>query len=91
MSKIKSNWKNDSTARFACCLTLSWPMGKSFSSKGIVEGKISPSKRGINGFGYDPIFIPNGYQETFGEMKFNLKISIDHRFKAFNKVKDFFI
>ena len=47
-------------------------------------------KKGINGFGYDPIFIPNGYKKTFGEMDIKLKMSIDHRFKAFKKIKFFF-
>ena len=45
MSKIKKNWKDDSSARFISCLTLFWPDGKSFSSKGIIEGKISSKKK----------------------------------------------
>ena len=90
MNNIKKNWKKDSTARFVCCLTLYWPGGKSYSSTGIVEGKISNSKRGNNGFGYDPIFIPNGYRQTFGEMKPKLKMSLDHRYKAYIKIKKFF-
>ena len=90
MNKIKKDWKNDNTARFVCCLTLFWPDGRSYSSKGIVKGKISTKKLGNNGFGYDPIFIPNGYNETFGEMKPELKMSIDHRFKAYLQIKKFF-
>ena len=91
MSNIKKDWKNDSAARFICCMTLFWPDGKSYSSKGIVKGKISTTKKGKNGFGYDPIFIPEGYKETFGEMKPKLKMSIDHRFKAFLKLKKYFL
>ena len=90
MSKIKKDWKNKNTARFVCCLTLFWPNGESYSSKGIVKGKISIKKKGNKGFGYDPIFIPDGYNKTFGEMEPKLKISIDHRFKAFLKIKKFF-
>ena len=56
-------------ARFISCLTLHWPNGKFISSTGIVEGRISEIKKGINGFGYDPIFIPSGYNKTFGELK----------------------
>ena len=87
MSKIRKNWKKNSAARFVCCLTLFWPDGKNYSSKGIVKGKISTTKRGNKGFGYDPIFIPDGYNKTFGEMKPKLKMSIDHRFKAYLKIK----
>ena len=91
MSNIKKDWTNDNTARFICCMTLLWPDGKNYSSKGVIRGKISIAKKGKNGFGYDPIFIPDGHNQTFGEMKFKLKMSIDHRFKAFLKIKKFFI
>ena len=91
MSNIKKDWKNDNTARFICCMTLLWPDGKNYSSKGVIRGKISIAKKGKNGFGYDPIFIPEGYNQTFGEMQSKLKMSIDHRFKAFLKIKKFFI
>ena len=90
MNKKRKNWINVSNARFVCCITLFWPNGENFSSQGIINGKISPQKKGINGFGYDPIFIPNGYKKTFGEMGIKLKMSIDHRFKAFKKIKSFF-
>ena len=90
MSEIKKDWENESTARFVCCMTLFWPNGKNLSSKGVVEGKISNKKKGNRGFGYDPIFIPDGYEQTFGEMESSLKMSIDHRYKAFTKIKKFF-
>ena len=91
MNNIKKDWKNDNAAKFICCMTLFWPNGKKYSSKGIIKGKISTTKKGKNGFGYDPIFIPDGHNKTFGEMKFKLKMSIDHRFKAFLKIKKFFV
>ena len=91
MNNIKKDWKNDNAAKFICCMTLFWPNGKSYSSKGIIKGKISTTKKGKNGFGYDPIFIPDGHNQTFGEMKFKLKMSIDHRFMAFLKIKKFFV
>ena len=91
MRNITKNWKNQNKARFICNMTLYWPDGQSFSSEGYIEGKISDIKRGKNGFGYDPIFIPNGYKKTFAEMEPKLKMSIDHRFNAFFKLKKFFI
>ena len=91
MYKVKKNWYRKNSARFICCLTIFWPNNKSYTSKGIITGKILNKKRGKNGFGYDPIFIPNGYNITFGEMNFKKKLSIDHRFKAYRKIKNFFV
>ena len=91
MNNIKKDWKTDNVAKFICCMTLFWPNGKSYTSKETLKGKISTKKKGQNGFGYDPIFIPNGYNQTFGEMESKLKMSIDHRFKAFDKIRKFFI
>jgi XTP/dITP diphosphohydrolase len=71
-------------------MTIFWPNGKIYSSRGIIKGKISNKKKGKKGFGYDPIFIPNKYKKTFGEMNSKLKMSIDHRHKAFWKIKNFF-
>ena len=90
MKKKKVNWNKNNSARFICCMSLFWPNGKSYSSTGIIKGKISNLKKGKNGFGYDPIFIPDKYNLTFGEMKPKLKVTIDHRFKAFLKIKKFF-
>ena len=91
MNNIKGDWTKENIARFICSMTLYWPDGKNFSTQGIVKGKISTVKKGKNGFGYDPIFIPDGYNQTFAEMMPNMKMSIDHRFKAFLKIKNFFI
>ena len=91
MNNIKEDWTRENIARFICSMTLYWPDGKNFSTHGIVKGKISTVKKGKNGFGYDPIFIPDGYNQTFAEMMPNMKMSIDHRFKAFLKIKNFFI
>ena len=91
MNNIKEDWTRENIARFICSMTLYWPDGKNFSTQGIVKVKISTVKKGKNGFGYDPIFIPDGYNQTFAEMMPNMKMSIDHRFKAFLKIKNFFI
>ncbi len=91
LKKIKFEWnKKKVIARFVSCLTIYWPNGKFVSSTGIVEGRISETKKGNYGFGYDPIFIPSGYKNTFGEMESNEKLTIDHRSKAFSKISKFF-
>ena len=85
------NWKNKKVlARFVCSLTIYWPKGKIINSVGTVKGIISKKKIGKNGFGYDPIFIPLKKKITFAEMKPEKKFKIDHRFKAFKKIKRFF-
>ena len=85
------NWKKKKiTARFICVLTIFWPNGKFVSKVGKIEGRISNIKKGKNGFGYDPIFIPKGKKLTFGELEPQIKYKIDHRFNAFKKIKKFF-
>ena len=78
------------TARFICALTIFWPNNFLINATGKVEGFISKNKRGNNGFGYDPIFIPKNSRLTFGEMKPFRKYKIDHRYMAFKKIKKFF-
>jgi XTP/dITP diphosphohydrolase len=90
LSKKDSGWRNKKIkARFICSLTIYQLNRKLISSTGKVEGYISPNMKGNNGFGYDPIFIPKGKKITFGEMKASQKYKIDHRFKAFKKIKKF--
>jgi len=85
------NWRQKKIkARFICALTIYWPNGKSVNSIGKVEGHISAKKKGNNGFGYDPIFIPLKKRLTFGQMKSKDKYKMDHRFVAFKKIKKFF-
>ena len=90
MNKIKKNWIKFNKARFICSLTLFWPDNRNVSSTGTIQGKISNIKKGNNGFGYDPIFIPKGYNKTFAELELKVKNSIDHRFIAYQKLKKFF-
>ena len=90
LNKKKVNWNKKIKCRFICALTIYWPNHKFYQSQGIVEGTISNKPKGHNGFGYDPIFIPKGYKITFGQMSFKKKSKIDHRFKAFRKIKKFF-
>ena len=91
LDKIKKNWRSKKIkARFVCALTIYGPNQKTMNSVGKIEGHISAVMKGKNGFGYDPIFIPKGKKITFGEMKPSQKYKIDHRYKAFKKIKKLF-
>ena len=91
LDKKNKNWRiKKIKARFVCALTIYGPNQKAINSVGKIEGHISPLMKGENGFGYDPIFIPKGKKITFGEMGASQKYKIDHRFKAFKKIKRFF-
>jgi XTP/dITP diphosphohydrolase len=88
--KKDKNWKYKKIkARFICALSICYLDKKIASVMGKVEGHISDKPKGKNGFGYDPIFIPNNKRKTFGEMSSIQKYKIDHRFAAFKKIKKF--
>ncbi len=82
---LKSNTNNFS-AKYCCCLTIAWKNGEINSYYGEVSGEICWPPRGLNGFGYDPIFVPDSKNMTFGEMKKKEKMRIDHRYSAFRKI-----
>tara|TARA_B100000900_G_scaffold365002_1_gene339980 strand:+ start:270 stop:872 length:603 start_codon:yes stop_codon:yes gene_type:complete len=91
LDKKDKEWKTKKiSARFICALVIYWPNKKKIYSVGKINGKISKTKKGKNGFGYDPIFIPNGHKRTFAEMSKRYKYKIDHRAIAFKKIKKFF-
>ena len=91
LDKKNKNWKKKKIkARFICALSISFLSKKIACVVGKVQGSISLIPRGHNGFGYDPIFIPNGKKISFGEMKPSQKYKLDHRYKAFKKIKKFF-
>lgn len=73
------------TARFCSTLVLAWPDGHDEVFAGTVEGQVVWPMRGVEGHGYDPIFQPDGYDITFGEMDFDEKNRISHRADAFRK------
>ncbi len=90
LNKKDKDWKNKKIkARFVCVLSICILDKVIVCAKGKVEGNISSKPRGKNGFGYDPIFIPKGEKLTFGEIAPSRKYKIDHRFKAFKKIKKF--
>jgi XTP/dITP diphosphohydrolase len=70
-------------ARFVCVMSIADDTGKIiFTAEGICDGKIANELHGTNGFGYDPIFIPNGFDKTFGELPDDVKQQISHRARA---------
>lgn len=72
-------------ANFTAALSLAWPDGTSQEFEGKVFGTLVWPPRGSRGFGYDPMFLPNGHNETFGEMEPQAKHAISHRAVAFAK------
>jgi XTP/dITP diphosphohydrolase len=79
---------NNRKARFRCVISLIID-GKEYQFEGIVNGRIIEEKRGTTGFGYDPIFVPDGFQHSFAEMAPEEKNSISHRGNAVEKLVKF--
>lgn len=74
------------TAHFVCALALAWPDGHCETVEGRVYGTLAWPPRGEQGFGYDPIFVPDGFADTFGEMEPASKHRISHRADAFRQL-----
>ena len=75
------------SARFKCCMTLLIPEGEvAFSYTGVCEGSIVEHQRGVNGFGYDPIFLVEGADKTMAELSEDEKNEISHRGRALKEV-----
>ena len=90
LDKKVPGWRNRKIkANFICALSIYWPSGNYKTTIGKVNGRISSIKVGTKGFGYDPIFIPTGSKKTYGQILPKKKYKIDHRYKAFQKIKKF--
>lgn len=91
MAKILKELENasDRRARFVCVIALAYRGDIVETFRGEVTGRIAPEPRGMQGFGYDPIFIPDGYDQTFGELGEEIKSRISHRARAFALAADF--
>ncbi len=74
-------------AHFTCALAVAWPEGHACVFEGRIDGRIVFPKSGHNGFGYDPIFMPNDHRNTFGEMEPSAKDGISHRHLAFEQLR----
>jgi XTP/dITP diphosphohydrolase len=84
----KLEGKGDYSARFRTVIALIIS-GKEYLFEGIVEGTLIKEERGAAGFGYDPVFIPTGYNQTFAELGTDIKNTISHRANAVKKLKQF--
>jgi XTP/dITP diphosphohydrolase len=84
--RIEETGSRDMAAWFTCALAVAWPDGPAVVVEGRIDGTLT-SARGDKGFGYDPIFIPEGGSQTFGEMEPAEKDAVSHRARAFEKLK----
>jgi XTP/dITP diphosphohydrolase len=85
--RVEESGSDDATAWFTCALAVAWPNGPVVVVEGRVDGELTFPPRGERGFGYDPIFVPIGNRETFGEMDPAAKDAMSHRAMAFAKLK----
>lgn len=81
--------KKERKARFICCIVFALPDGKCRTFTGYVNGTIAEAPKGYNGFGYDPIFYPDGHDRTFAEMADLEKDALSHRGRAMKKLYTF--
>ncbi|KKE80500.1 XTP/dITP diphosphatase [Oceanobacillus caeni] len=88
LKELENIPEHDRNARFVCVLAIARPEGQTKLVRGECEGKIALFPSGDNGFGYDPIFIPDGYQQTMAELEPEEKNQISHRKLAMDKLDD---
>ena len=85
--RIADSESDEVAAWFTSALAVAWPGGPAVVVEGRVDGTLTFPPRGDKGFGYDPIFMPEGYDRTFGELDADVKDVISHRARAFAKLK----
>lgn len=85
--RLEASGSPDRSAWFTCALAVAWPDGPAVVVEGRVDGNLTFPPRGSRGFGYDPIFVPEGGEHTFGEMEPAAKDAISHRARAFAKLR----
>ena len=85
--RLAESERDDRTAWFICALAVAWPQGPIVMVEGRVDGTLVFPSRGTRGFGYDPIFVPIGGGETYGEMDPAAKTATSHRARAFAALK----
>ena len=85
--RLEEAASDDRSAWFTSALAVAWPNGPAIVVEGRVDGTLAFPGRGTRGFGYDPIFVPDGHELTFGEMEPAAKDAMSHRARAFAKLK----
>jgi XTP/dITP diphosphohydrolase len=92
LAELEAAGGGERSARFVCVIALADPStGRVETFEGTCEGRIARAPRGANGFGYDPVFVPAGHQQTFGELSDETKREISHRARALRKARDFLL
>ena len=92
LSELAQQTSENRNARFVCVVAIATPDGALLSTaEGICEGRMIFEERGTNGFGYDPLFVPKGFEQTFAELTDSIKNQISHRARALRKTRDFLI
>jgi XTP/dITP diphosphohydrolase len=86
-ARLEEAGAEDYSAWFTSALAIAWPDGPAVVVEGRVDGQLTFPPRGDKGFGYDPIFVPDGHDITFGEMEPTAKDAMSHRARAFAKLK----
>ena len=90
LREIDAIGSSDRTARFVCSIAVADPDGNILrTTSGVCPGRIAAAQRGDHGFGYDPLFIPDGFDQTFGELPDEIKREISHRAHAFGQIIPF--
>ena len=79
---------SDRSAHFCCALVMAWPDGETAEFEGRIDGSLQWPVKGTNGFGYDPMFVPDGYDLSFAELPANVKNTISHRARALKLFTD---
>jgi len=90
LEELKASSIEDRSARFVCSIAIANSEGHViYSNEGVCKGAIAQQPRGSGGFGFDPIFIPAGFESTFGELSADVKQKISHRARAFERIIPF--
>ncbi len=92
LEALEATGDKERRARFVCVIALADPRtGEVKTFEGVCEGRIADAPRGTGGFGYDPLFVPEGFTESFGELPPEIKQSLSHRARALSKARQFLL